>query len=314
MIFPQRLNDGDQVAIIAPATIVRPEYIDGAAQVLAAFGLAPVVMPHAKGPAQGSYAASEADRLSDFLTALNDTRIKAILCARGGYGCVSILPAVPPSMLRANAKWLIGFSDVSALHAMMLSAGVASIHGPMAKHLTEEPADDASTLALLDMLTKEEPTEYTLPTESDSLCGEAEGVLRGGNLAVLNGLAATRFDILDVSAAPFDEPDDVILFMEDIAEPIYKVERVLWRLRLSGTLNRVKGLIFGAFTDYSPDRNFESMEAMIRARILDWGLEGIPVALHFPVGHQVRNLPLMEGSHARLSITPAATVLRMSAE
>jgi muramoyltetrapeptide carboxypeptidase len=87
---------------------------------------------------------------------------------------------------------------------------------------------------------------------------------------------------------------------------------VLWRLRLNGTLNRVAGLVFGAFTDYRPDRNFPSMEEMIRSRILDWGLEGIPVAFRFPAGHQRENLPILEGSWARLSITPETTTLKMS--
>ncbi len=85
--------------------------------------------------------------------------------------------------------------------------------------------------------------------------------------------------------------DDVILFLEDIAEPIYKVERVLWRLRLNGTLNRVAGLVFGAFTDYRPDRNFPSMEEMIRSRILDWGLEGYPWRSASPQGTSARTCP-----------------------
>lgn len=307
MIFPQPLKKGDKIAIISPASVVRPEYIDGAAEAIAARGFVPVVMPHAKGPADGSYSASEHDRTADFALAWNDTAIRAVLCARGGYGCVSILPAIPGSMLRANAKWLIGFSDVSALHAMLQSCGVASVHGPMARHLTEEPADDPSTEALFPILTGTDTVTWSTPASSLDFHGEAQGRLRGGNLAVLNGLAGSRFDILRVD--PADE--DVILFMEDIAEPIYKVERVLWRLRLNGTLNRVAGLVFGAFTDYRPDRNFASMEEMIRHRILDWGLEGIPVAFNYPVGHQRANLPLIEGALARLSVTPAGVTLEM---
>ncbi len=304
MIFPSSLREGDMVAIIAPASVVREEYIDGAAEVLAKRGFVPIVMPHAKGPADGSYASSESRRVADFAAAWNDPRIKAVLCARGGYGCVGILPALPNSMIRANAKWLVGFSDVSALHAMLLSAGVASIHGPMAKHLCQEPADDPSTQALFDILTSDRSVEYSCGSDPKSFAGDARGRLRGGNLAVLNGLAATRFDIL--KADPADE--DVILFMEDIAEPIYKVERVLWRLRMSGTLNRVAGLIFGNFADHRPDSNFPSMEEMIRSRILDWGLEGIPVAFGFPVGHQRENLPLIEGSWARLQIADEGRV------
>lgn len=307
MKYPSILKPGDKIAIISPATVVNPDYIDGAAELLCQKGFVPVVMPHAKGPADGTFAASAASRITDFQTAWCDSEIKAVLCARGGYGCVEILPAIPPSMLRANAKWLIGFSDVSALHAMLLSSGIASLHAPMAKHLTEEPADDRATEALLKILTNDEETLYTLPTRDDNFTGEAEGRLKGGNLAVLDGLANTRFDILNVS--PTDE--DTILFLEDIAEPIYKVERMLWRLRLNGTLNRVAGLIFGSFTDYKPDRNHPSMEAMIRSRILDWGLEGIPVAFGFPCGHTADNLPLIEGSMATLNVANDGVTLKM---
>ena len=307
MKYPDLLAPGDKIAIISPATTVRPEYIDGAVSLLRDKGFSPIVMSHAKGPAEGSFAATAAARIADFQTAWCDSEVKAVLCARGGYGCVEILPAIPPSMLRANAKWLIGFSDVSALHAMLHSSGIASLHAPMARHLAEEPADDPCTEALLRILTSAEATEYNLPAHPDNFGGEAEGRLRGGNLAVLNGLANTRFDMLDVK--PADE--DTILFIEDIAEPIYKVERVLWRLRLNGTLNRVAGLIFGTFTDYKPDRNHASMEAMIRQRILDWGLEGIPVAFGFPCGHTADNLPLIEGCMASLSVSPAGVTLRM---
>lgn len=305
MIFPQPLKKGDKVAIISPASAVRPEYIDGAARALTERGFVPVVTPHAKGPADGSYAAAERHRIADFAMAWNDTGIRAVMCARGGYGCVGILPAIPPSMIRANPKWLVGFSDVSALHAMLQSCGVASVHGPMARHLTEEAADDPSTEALFSILTGTEPVVHSTPASPLCLSGEAEGRLRGGNLAVLDALAGTRFDILRAG----HDDEETILFLEDIAEPIYKVERMLWRLRLSGTLNRVAGLVFGAFTDYRPDRNFPSMEDMIRQRILDWGLEGIPVAFGYPVGHQRANLPLMEGCTARLTVSSGEKVV-----
>lgn len=307
MKYPDILKPGDKIAVISPATVVNPDYIDGAVELLRSRGFRPVVMPHAKGPADGSYAAAARFRIADFQTAWCDSEVKAVLCARGGYGCVEILPAIPPSMLRANAKWLIGFSDVSALHAMLFNSGIASLHAPMAKHLTEEGADDPATEAMLRILTSDEDIEYNLPARDDNFGGEACGRLKGGNLAVLNGLSDTRFDMLSVGAAD----EDTILFIEDIAEPIYKVERVLWRLRLNGTLNRVAGLIFGSFTDYRPDRNFPSMEAMIRHRILDWGLEGIPVAFGFPCGHTRDNLPLIEGSKVSFSVNPAGVSLKM---
>lgn len=306
MIYPQSLQKGDMVAVVSPAGIVKPEFVEGACGRLREAGFEPVVMPHALGPASGSYAATAKERLADFVTAWNDPRIRAVLCARGGYGAVEIIGAVPPSMLRAGAKWLIGFSDISALHAMLLHAGVASLHAPMARHLATMPADDLSTLSLLRILSSPDPVSYSVAPHELNFHGEAEGTIVGGNLAVINGLAATAFDIFRPSDA-----EGKILFIEDIAEPIYKVERVLWRLHLAGTLGKIAGLIVGQFTEYAPDRNFSSMERMIHSRILDWGLEGIPVAFGFPAGHTDANLPIIEGSHARLTVTPDAVGLTM---
>lgn len=306
MIYPHPLCGGEKIAVISPATTVKREYVEGAAARLRDFGFEPVIFPHALGPASGSYASAPADRLADFVTAWNDRSIAAVLCARGGYGCMELLGAVPPSMLRLNPKWLAGFSDVSALHAMLLTAGVASLHAPMAKHLALEEPSDRSTQALLAALTSSRPIEYRTPRNQLDISGEASGQLRGGNLAVLNGLAATSFDILRIGPA-----DDVILFLEDIAEPIYKVERVMRRLRLTGALNRVKGIIFGQFTEYRPDLNFPSMEAMLAARVADWGLEGIPVAFGYPVGHVRENLTLIEGSQATLTVGADGVTLKM---
>lgn len=307
MIYPETLKKGDNVAVISPAGIVKPAFVEGACARLREAGLEPVVFPHALGPNEGSYASSPQGRLSDFLTAWNDGGIRAVLCARGGYGAMEILGAVPPSMLRANAKWLIGFSDISALHAMLLHAGIASLHAPMAKHLCNFPLGDASVKSLTDALFSSGDITYNLRPHPLNLTGDAEGTIAGGNLAVINGLSATAFDMFSPT-----EAEGRILFIEDIAEPIYKVERVLRRLRLAGTLHRISGLVVGSFTEYSPDRNHESMEEMIHARLLDWGLEGIPVAFGVPVGHTDHNLAIIEGSQARLSVNSGEVTLTMT--
>lgn len=297
MIYPESLRPGDRIAIISPATTVKEEYIDGCVDVLRASGFDPVVMPSAKGPADGTFAASVEARVTDLKDALHDRSVKAILCARGGYGCVHLIPHFNDEEIRANAKWLIGFSDVSALHALWHRAGVASVHGPMAKHLTLLGADDPCTQALLSILTTGAGIDYATEPHSLDRQGEATGRLLGGNLAVLNGLAATDLDLLTGK-----DPDGVILFIEDIAEPVYKVERVLTRLYLSGALGRIRGLIVGQFTEYKPDRNHASMEEMI-SRLLDrYKISGIPVAFGFPVGHTDFNLPLIEGDNVTLTV------------
>lgn len=302
-LIPPPLRKGDGIAIVSPATVVKEEYIRGAADFLSGKGYDVVIMPSASGPAQGSYAASLENRLSDLKTALHDDHVKCILCARGGYGCVHLLPFLNPEEIRENPKWIAGFSDVSALLALWMKAGVASIHSPMAKHLTLFP-EDASTDFLLDILSGAPSIRYNIANHPFNSFGEASGKLAGGNLAVLNGLAATSYDILKI-----DPEEKIILFIEDISEAIYAVERMLVRLNLSGTLHRLSGLIIGKFTEYRPDKNFHSMEDMIHSLLLRCGVKGIPVVFDFPVGHVDYNLPLVEGAETGLTVNAEGVTL-----
>lgn len=307
MTRPESLRPGDTIAVISPATTVKREYVEGAAARLREMGFVPRVMPHACGPADGTYAASVENRLHDFLEAWRDPEVKCVLCARGGYGAVHLLPRLSAENLAASPKWLVGFSDISALHALMQRCGIISLHASMAKHLALFPEDDPATAALMRILCSDNTVEYSWEPEGmDNHPGQAEGILRGGNLAVLDGLAATPYDILDIK-----EGEEVILFIEDIAEPIYKVERILMRLYLSGALHRARGLVAGQFTEYRPDANFATMEAMISCRLREWGLGSLPVAFNAPTGHIDGNLPLPEGYRARLDITPRSATLSL---
>ncbi|MDE6410820.1 MAG: LD-carboxypeptidase [Muribaculaceae bacterium] len=303
MIFPNSLKRGDRIAILSPSSPVKEEYIDRASEFLVSEGFEPVVMPFAKGPASGSYASTAEQRLDDFISAWEDDSIRAILCSRGGYGAVHLLRSLPAEFLRQDPKWLIGYSDISALHAMLLKAGVASIHSPMAKHLSEEDAQDFCVRSLIRILKGNFPLEYEVPSHPYNIDGEAEGILAGGNLAVLNGLFGTAYDILQ---------EGVILFIEDISEAIYAVERMLYHILLSGGFDRIKGLIIGRFTEYRPDKNFSSMEDMIKAFLEKEGIKGIPVAFNFPVGHVKENYPLVEGATAKLTVTSDVVKLSMS--
>lgn len=303
MIFPKSLKRGDRIAIISPSSPVKEEYIDRASEFLISEGFEPVVMPYAKGPASGSYASTARQRLSDIVSAWEDDSIRAILCSRGGYGAVHLLRSLPPDFLRQDPKWLIGYSDISALHAMLLNAGVASIHSPMAKHLSEEGEEDFCVRSLMRILKGDFPVEYSVSAHPYNCKGNAHGRLVGGNLAVLNGLFGTDYDILQ---------QGVILFIEDISEAIYAVERMLYHILLSGGFDKIKGLIVGRFTEYRADKNFSSMEDMIKAFIEREGIRNIPVAFNFPVGHVRENYPLVEGAAAKLAVTSDAVKLSMS--
>ena len=306
IFLPPPLRKGDKIAIISPASAVKEEYVFGAMERFRERGYEPVLMPYALGHESGSYSASKSDRLMDLLDVLQDEGIKVIFCARGGYGCAQLLPYFSYNMISSHPKWIIGFSDVSALLAMMYVSEVASIHGPMAKHLSTMPADNPCTQALFNILESGGKFDYRLPSNPRNICGKATGVLRGGNLAVLNDLASTPYDLLSMR----EEKDDFILFLEDISEPIYAVERMLLRLYLSGALDNCKGLIFGRFTEYRPDKNYQTMEDMLQAFTQLPLFPEMPVAFNFPVGHTDDNYPLVVGSKVELEVSPNVITLK----
>lgn len=304
--LPPPLKKGDKIAIISPASAVKEEYVFGAMERLMEHGYKPVLMQYALGHESGSYSASRSDRLMDLFNVLQDDEIKAVFCSRGGYGCAQLLPNFSYNLITSHPKWIIGFSDISALLAMMYVSDIASIHGPMAKHLATMPAENSCTQALFDILETGGKFNYRFQSDSRNISGKAEGVLRGGNLAVLNDLASTPYDIL----TPRGREDDFILFLEDISEPIYAVERMLMRLYLSGTLDSCKGLIFGQFTEYRSDKNYQNMEDMLQSFTQLPLFPEMPVVFNFPVGHTNENYPLVVGAKVELEVTPDVVTLQ----
>lgn len=294
ILYPQPIRCGDTIAIVSPASIIDPRLVEGAASTLRLLGYRVRVGKHALG-ASGSYSGTADERLGDIRQAFLDDDVKAILCSRGGYGCVHLLDRLSHIDLRRHAKWLIGFSDVSALHAMMASQGVVSIHGSMAKALAQHPHAAPFNAMLLNMLQGRRP-ELQFAPHPFNRCGVAEGRLLGGNLAVLQALVGTPFDILR----------DAVLFIEDIAEPIYKVERILCQLKLSGRLNSLKGIVIGQFTLCEPDRNYHDINHMILDMLA--GID-IPAAYNAPIGHIAANMPLLHGANVSLNVSPALSTI-----
>lgn len=300
LIVPQPLKKGDRIAILSPAGIIKPEFVYQAMQVLQDEGYDPFVMPHALGRWR-TYSGTASDRLSDLRQAILDPSVKAILCSRGGYGAVHLLEELDRLPLRDNPKWIIGYSDISALHALMHRHGIVSVHAPMAKHLATLKGRDDDARALFGILSGE-PQLYSIPPSPLNRPGTAVAPLVGGNLAVIADLIATPFDTI---------LPDTILFIEDIAEPIYKTERILYQLRLSGALSRLKGLIVGAFTDYTPDVDGHTMEEMVSSMVADYSY---PVAFGVPVGHVDHNIPLQVSLPTRLEVTSEQTYIVQPAD
>ena len=288
ILIPPAVSLGSKIAIVSPAGIARAEDVYGAARVLEKQGWEPMLMPHALGR-RGSFSGTIEERFEDFSRALTDKDIHAVVCSRGGYGSVHLLDRLAQLPLRDNPKWLVGFSDITALHALMVGCGIASVHGPMAKYIRVNEGDNPDFHALCRVL-KGETISYHFDAHPLNRIGEAEGMLIGGNLAVMSGLIGTPYDMLRPG---------VVLLIEDIAEPIYKVERQLWQLRISGVLSRLGGLLVGAFTDYLATADYQSMEEMIAKMTSGYDY---PIVYGLPIGHGGRSLPMIEGARVKINV------------
>lgn len=292
--IPAPLRDGDRIAIVSPSGPVDSALVYAAADTLRGQGYRVDIFPSALGKC-GQYAASDSARLADLSAALTDNTVRAILCSRGGYGAVHLLDSLSALPLERDPKWLIGFSDISALHALLASRGIASIHGNMCKHIALG-ADDEDNATFLAMLRGYRPA-YEFAPDSLNRCGQASGRLLGGNLAVIAELINTPYDVIQPGT---------ILFIEDVEEPIYKIERIMYQLRLSGVLPRLGGLIVGQFTGYRPNDSYETMERMIADMTAPYTY---PVAFNVPIGHVDHNVPVIQSAEVTLTVTPEGTSL-----
>ncbi|MBO7280320.1 MAG: LD-carboxypeptidase [Bacteroidaceae bacterium] len=288
MLKPQSLKRGDTIAIASPAGAVSdPSIVEGAAATLRSWGLNVIIAPHCLSR-EGYYAGSIEERRDDFLSLIADDNIKAILCSYGGYGCLHIIDAVAEA-IKENPKWIIGMSDCSVLHAACLAKGVMSLHAPQCRHLSENCNDEAAQY--MRRILFGESVEYIIDSHPYNIEGAARGRIVGGNLSVLHALLRTPYDIFKPGT---------ILFIEDINEPLYRIERMLFSLKLSGVLENLAAIVIGQFTGSKENRDFGgTVYDIIHAFTKDFN---IPICYDFPVGHCKRNFPIIEGADAELKI------------
>jgi len=230
--------------------------------------------------------------------ALDDENVKAILCSRGGYGLAQIIDKLDFSKFVEHPKWLIGFSDVTILHNAINKLGIPSVHSVMAKHITELPPD-AEPVRYLKYILEGIPPVYEIPSSPLNRKGTSKGKLIGGNLSVFAGLRATPYDL---------NFKGNILFIEDVDEQPYHIDRMMQNLRLSGVLSEVSGLIVGQFSYCEEDPR---MKQTISEIIFDAVEEyDYPVCFNFPAGHVDYNLPLIMGCNIQLDVQSDQTVLK----
>ncbi len=288
--FPPYLKEGDKVIIVSPSGKIDKSILKGMKKKLESWKLQPLTGKYA-GSSWGKYAGTIVQRTSDFQSALDNDEVKAIFCSRGGYGAVHMMDKLDFTRFREHPKWVIGFSDITALHNLVQFNGFASLHAPMGRHLVIEPDDDACTTYLKNILTGNIP-EYTCAAHKLNKTGNSSGILRGGNFAVLYGLRGTPYDI---------PPEGSILFVEDVSERPHAIERMVYNLKLGGFFDKLSGLIIGQFTEFEDDK---SLGKELYHALADIFKDcNFPICFNFPVGHVVNNLPLINGAEVELNIT-----------
>ena len=293
MIRPPRLRAGSRVAVVAPAgPVPRDAFAAGAAILGARYRLVHDERVFAR---EGYLAGSDDARAAELAGALADPSIEAVFCARGGYGLMRILPRLDAAAFARAPKLVVGFSDVTALHAWAWRAGVTSLHAPVITQLGKLPADDAA--ALFDACESPSPPPAVTGLRAvDAGRGAVEGPLVGGNLEVLTRLVGTPWALA---------LDGAILLLEEIGERPYRVDRQLTHLRLAGALDRVAGVVLGDFVGCTEkDGSAPDAETVLAERLAG---HGIPVLAGAAVGHGARNRALPHGVRARLD--PSAGTL-----
>lgn len=298
IIFPKSLHKGDKIAIISPAGAVEPSQLEQGIEMIRNKGYEPVFGEHLYSNFSNgyNYAGTEKERIKDINWALNDTEISAIWASRGGYGCQHLLESIDLKKFKKDPKWYIGYSDNTVIQSYLLKKGFVSIHGQTIKTSSFGVTTESYDL-IFDILKGKRP-EYALNSFDLNKTGSCEGQLVGGNLALVYALLGTDYSF---------KFKDKILFIEDIGENFYALDRMMMSLELAGVFKKIKGLIVGGMTnmgnqkenkDYN--KSFDEFAyQLISDRISKYDF---PVVFGFPNGHIKDNRPLIIGANVKLEV------------
>lgn len=287
---PAYLKKGDKVAVVCPASYIKAD-LTIAYDILRDWGLEPVIAPSTEAQFN-QFAGDDKLRTQDLQEALDDPSIKAIIAGRGGYGSVRVIDALDFSTFEKSPKWFVGFSDTTVIHSHILRQyQIPTIHGQMIKSFLDASPESLTSLAHA-LFGKNTDLHYAVPNTYNRP-GTAEGTLTGGNLAILQSIIASASDV---------DFDGKILFLEDVGESYYNIDRMLWTLKRAGKLDNLKGLIVGSFTslkDSTPSFG-QTIEEIIMDKVKDFDY---PVAFNCPAGHISDNRALIFGETITLTIT-----------
>ncbi|HIB38086.1 LD-carboxypeptidase [Mesonia sp.] len=295
MNLPDYLSKSDKIAIVATARKASKEDLKPAIELLKKWELQPVI-GSSIGLEDHQFAGSDEQRAKDLQQQLNDPEIKAIWCAKGGYGTVRILDLIDFSVFKKNPKWIIGYSDVTALHSHINNFSIASLHAQMC--LGVETKSEASRETLKKILFGKE-LNYQFPSSKLNKKGIAEGELVGGNLSVLYSLCGSNSAI---------NTQGKILFLEDLDEYLYHIDRMMQNLKRNGMLEHLAGFVVGGMSEMNdnPIPFGKTAEEIIAESVAEYDY---PIAFNFPTGHLEDNQALVLGKKVKLEVIKTGSLL-----
>ena len=295
------LKPGDKIGIVSPSGRIEKGRLDAAIEIFEGWGLKVITGKHVYS-GYNQFGGTDSERASDFQRILDDDEIKAVFCSRGGYGTVRIIDLLDFTSFISSPKWIIGYSDITVLHSHIYqSFGISTLHAPMPAEFTpgkKHPVSSISLNHLKEILFGQLPV-YKFPGHHLSRQGEVSGVLAGGNLSVLYSIMGSP-SAVDMRGK--------ILFIEDVGEYLYHIDRMMISLERSGVLRGIVALIVGGMTDMNDNKvpfgkTAEEIVAGLVARY------DYPVAFGFPAGHQPLNNPLLMGQEVVLSVGETSCML-----
>ncbi|GAA4295364.1 LD-carboxypeptidase [Aestuariibaculum suncheonense] len=303
MIQPPYLKAGDTVAIVAPSGILknRTDEIEKAKALLASWGLHAIVGKHVFNQAD-HFAGTDEERCEDFQWAMNDKTIRAIWCARGGYGAIRILDKLDFTQFNKNPKWLIGYSDITALHNLMHVKGFESIHAMMCTSLQDDEATIPETIETFRKVIFGETLSYTLAGSNYNKEGSVTAPIVGGNLSILYSMLGSETSI---------DTTGKILFIEEIGEYKYHIDRMLQSLKRAGYFDRCAGVLVGDMSKVK--RNTTPWGSSVEQLILDVLKDcDFPIAFNMPAGHEKDNRALILGENVEFIVKKQQSTIKFN--
>lgn len=300
LLYPPYLVPGDTIGITCPAGAIDLADAHEASTLLHQWGFR-VQIGNTVGKHWMVFGGTDDERAADLQALINDPNVKAILSGRGGYGVMRILDKIDFTPLRKSPKWLIGYSDITALHCHVYQQfGLPTIHADMVNGLSATV--DSSSFTLYELLTGIRPV-YTLAPSGYNRLGDAEGVLVGGNLSMIMAMMGSSGEI---------DTNGKLLFIEDVREEKYTIDRMLMTLKRSGKLDNLSGLVIGGFTRLKEDDDGAfamNIGEIIMEKVANYQY---PVCFNFPAGHQALNVALLLGRRHKLSVGKRLVTMQLT--